>query len=539
MQNNVKTEEEHRAPAGAVRLASGPTNAPRGWLRSAIPPAADLVFVVLLGGLSTGPLSIALLGDGGTGWHIRTGEWILKTHSVPRVDLFSTTMEGKPWYAWEWLYDAIAGALHRAAGLNAIVLFTALVIALTFALLLKQVLVRGAGLPVAVIFLLLAFTASTVHFLARPHVVSWLFTLLWCESLESYEATGNSRALLWLPLLMIVWVNMHGGFLVGLMLLAIYLVSDLVTGSIAGGTRAPAGAAKLAALGAVSFLATLANPYGYRLYTHIFQYLGDKFLMRHIEEFLVPDFHSVGQKCFAGLILLAVMTMTVSRRRMAFRRWWILLFAFASGLYAVRNIPVASTLIVWIAAPELSAALRDRVNQRTSDGTSNSLTRFALFSDRMTRFDQALGGHLWPALTVLGAVLLCISGGVFAGRQVMSVHFDEKRFPVQALDYLTAHGDGQPVFTTDRWGGYLIYRFYPMVVTAVDDRHDLYRSEFLRDYLKIMHGDAGWDLALENLHCRWALVPADSRLATLLKQHRYWESAHRDNTSELFRKAVP
>jgi len=537
LQNNFKMEVEHRPPVEATRQASGPESASRSWLRYAIPSSTDLIFVILLVGLSTGPLSTALLGDGGTGWHIRTGEWILRSHSVPRVDLFSTTMQGQPWYAWEWLYDAIVGTLHRAAGLNGVVLFTAFAIALTFALLLKRVLAR-ASLPTTVILLLLAFSASTVHFLARPHVVSWLFTLVWCEALEAFEATGNSRTLLGLPLMMIIWVNVHGGFLIGLMLLGIYLLSNVVMASVVGDTSAPARAWTLSGLGFASLMASLANPHGYNLYVHIVHYLGDRFLMHHIEEFLRPDFHSVAQRCFAGLILVAVVTMAVLRRRMALRRWLILIFAIASGLYAVRNIPMASILIVWIAAPELSASLRDWANHGASDRTSFFLTRFALFSDRMTRFDQTLCGHLWPALILLGAVLLCISGGSSAGSHVMNARFDEKRFPVQSVDYLTVHGDGQSVFTMDRWGGYLIYRFYPIVVTAVDDRHDLYGSEFLKNYLKIMHGETGWDLALEKLHPGWVVVPADSHLAALLRQSPSWESAQRDNTAELFRIAV-
>src|SRR5918911_1246087 len=88
------------------------------WSRFALPSITDLIFIVLLYSLSTGPMSVRLLGDAGIGWHIRNGELILQTHSITRVDPFSYTMGGQPWYAWEWLYDILIALLHHAFGLN-------------------------------------------------------------------------------------------------------------------------------------------------------------------------------------------------------------------------------------------------------------------------------------------------------------------------------------------------------------------------------------------------------------------------------------
>ena len=87
-----------------------------------------------------------MLYDADTGWHIRNGEIILATHSVPRTDLFSYTRAGQPWYAWEWLYDMVIAAIHHVAGLNGVVLFTAVIIAATFALLFGFLFVEAAAL---------------------------------------------------------------------------------------------------------------------------------------------------------------------------------------------------------------------------------------------------------------------------------------------------------------------------------------------------------------------------------------------------------
>ena len=171
-------------------------------------------------------MSAALLCDADTGWHIRNGEFILATRSVPQTDSFSYTKAGQPWYAWEWLYDVVIGAIHHVAGLNGVVLFTALVIAGTFALLFRFVLRRSGSFAAALSLTLLAAAAAQIHMLARPHVLSWLFTLLWVEALYRFEE-GKRSALLWLPPLMLLWVNVHGGFILGLVLLVLFGCAQL------------------------------------------------------------------------------------------------------------------------------------------------------------------------------------------------------------------------------------------------------------------------------------------------------------------------
>ena len=111
------------------------------WL---IPSIADLFFVALFGLLACTSLSVRLLGDAGIGWHIRTGQLILATDAIPRVDPFST-LAGHQWFAWEWLYDAVVGWLECASGLNAVVLFTALVIAAVFSRSFRLLIRRGFG----------------------------------------------------------------------------------------------------------------------------------------------------------------------------------------------------------------------------------------------------------------------------------------------------------------------------------------------------------------------------------------------------------
>ena len=201
---------------------------------------ADLIFIILLVSMSGGACRGRLLGDAGIGWHIRNGEQMLHTHAITRTDPFSVTMGGQTWYAWEWLYDLKIAGIHHWLGLNGVVFFTAVIVALTFALTLRLSLRRGADLPVAALLLALSLGVSMIHLLARPHVLSWLFTVIWFQILDSSESAESpeSRRRLWyLPVLMLLWANLHGGFVLGFALLGLYLLSGAILTSGAGTRR--------------------------------------------------------------------------------------------------------------------------------------------------------------------------------------------------------------------------------------------------------------------------------------------------------------
>src|SRR6202167_1946075 len=119
------------------------------WVRWVVPSTGDLIFAALLGLLLFTPLSVRLLGDAGIGWHIRTGQQILAMHAIPRLDSFSSTMAGQPWFAWEWLYDLAVGQLETTLGLNGVVWLTAVVIAAVFAWMFRLLVARTVNILVA------------------------------------------------------------------------------------------------------------------------------------------------------------------------------------------------------------------------------------------------------------------------------------------------------------------------------------------------------------------------------------------------------
>ncbi len=501
-----------------------------------MPSAADLIFVALLGVMVFTPLSVRLLGDAGIGWHIRTGQQILASHAIPRVDLFSSTMAGKPWFAWEWLYDLAVGWLESMLGLNGVVWLTAVVIAAVFAWLFRLLVARGTNFLVAVVLVLLAVSASMIHFLARPHVVSWLFTLAWFWILDSSERAcfedEEGRRWLWaLPLLMLVWVNVHGGFLVGFVLWGIFLLSALWSWFRAKEGQIEELLQKFAArnrvrnlawAGLLSAAASLVNPYGWKLHSHIYSYLSNRFLMDHIDEFQSPNFHGAAQKCFLALLLFTVAVLSVHGRRLRMSAGLTVLFAVYAGLYASRNIPVSSILLVMVVGPLLP-----------------SLGIGRGFLQRLSAVEGGLRGHVWPIVATVVTLAIAANGGRVGPHLLMDAHFSPTRMPVEAVNYLETnsfdkHGVPGPVLSPDYWGGYLIYRFYPETPVVVDDRHDLYGEEFFRSYLKMMHVERGWDDFLETHEASCVLLPRDSALANVLAASKGWRSIYADDVAIAF-----
>jgi hypothetical protein len=493
-----------------------------------------LIFILLLVSLAFGVLAPRLLSDADIGWHIRNGQNILSTHAIPHTDPFSATMSGRTWYAWEWLYDLGIGIVYNRLGLNGVVFVSALLIAAMLSLVFRLALHGGASVPITILLFLLCLGASSIHFLARPHIVGWLITVAWFWILDSTNRKAASyRRLLGLPLLMLLWVNLHGGFILGFMLLGCFLLADMITATIDRDQeqrrQARTHGVWLGAVLALSALASLINPYGYKLHLHVYQYLSNRFFMQHIDEFRRPDLYSLPAVFFLVLLLVAIAGCVMAWRKLRWSELLVVVFSAFLGLYAARNIPIAAMLLTMIAPSFFS-------RRSTGADEARATSRIRAFATRVTRLELSLRGHLWPFVVVLASAGVCFYQGSLFGRQVMNAHFDEKRFPVQALDSLVPRGIWEPTFSLDSWGGYLIYRLYPGTRVFVDDRHDFYGEPFLRDYLKVLHTEPGWEKVLDGLGANLILIPTKSKLATALRTTPAWRITYTDETATAFER---
>ena len=277
----------------AVRTQATRRSAEFRWAPSGA-SLALLVPVVLLYWQLGGPSS--LLTDPNTGVHVRTGEWMLAEHVVPRKDLFSFAIAGHAWCDWEWLCDALYAVLHSWHGLAAITAFSVAVLCLTSLLVYCTARVH-AGRMVALAVTCLVMATTTIHWLARPHLLTWLLVAFFCWVIERARVRGHGASLLALPLLMVLWVNVHPGFITGVLILAVWGAAEHVEGLLGltqEGHIVHAQWSRWFSLTALACLtATLVNPYGIELHKHVVEYLfSPGTVTAQVAEWLSPDFHN-------------------------------------------------------------------------------------------------------------------------------------------------------------------------------------------------------------------------------------------------------
>jgi hypothetical protein len=317
---------------------------------------------------------------------------------------------------------------------------------------------------------------------------------------------------------------MHGGFLVGFVLIAIYWLGATWTwiltrdkGIEQSFTRIAAEkrSRSLAWVGLISLAASLINPYGWNLHSHIYSYLSDRFLINHIQEFQSPDFHGLAPRCFAVLVLIVLAVLAACGRRLRMSEALTALFAVYTGLYAARNIPISSILLVSVIAPRIWPSVGARG-----------------FLQRMQKVDSGLRGHLWLVLAIV--LTSFMAGNPGTAKPLMDAHFDPKRMPVEAIRDLQGRDLKGPILSPDYWGGYLIYRLYPRNQVVVDDRHDLYGAEFFKSYLKMVKVERGWQEFLEQHPASCLILPRDAALANVLFESTNWKAIYQDEVAAVF-----
>ncbi len=495
--------------------------------RPLVPSISDCFFVALVSWLfifTTGGWK-TLLGDGDTGWHIRTGQYILAHHAVPTQDLFSFSRPGAPWFAWEWLSDVLYAGLFQMGGLKAIVLASGLMIGLFAVIVLRYTLWRGANVLVAVFTTLLATGASSMHFLARPH----LFTLLLvpvCFWVLEADRRKNTRWLWSLIPVTALWTNLHGGFVIFLACIAVLVAGSAIEARLGGDESAARWPAVrrygLLLLGCS--LGSVINPYGIRLHAHIIEYLRADWIKDIVQEFQAPTFRTEGQLQYEALLLAGLIAIGfLVRQRRFTEALWILFLAHAS-LISVRHAPIYAT----VAAPLIACELSQWWSASAARMKKSQALRILhqLGTDLSPGFRRT---SVWPAVFVVALVVL---DAPFKWPR----DFPSEVFPTGMIhQHADLVGTGR-LLTTDQWGDYIIYSFYPRQRVYVDGRSDFYGETLANQYLHLLQGAYDWRAIVDRNRFDVALLPASWPLSSLLKQDAAWRVVADDHRSVLFQR---
>jgi len=463
-------------------------------------------------------------------WHLRTGQSIVETRTLPRADIFSFTNAGRPWVAHEWLSEVSIYALYALGSFPTIIIAFAAIIALSFAF----VYARVPGKPyVAAFALLLAALAVAPTWGARPQMLSLLLTSVFLYLLDKRRDLLGT-----LPLLMILWVNLHSGYALGLVIIAVHLFGEIVeylasrfilrlrSGQAPHASRSPsplpprspAPLRQLAIIFILCFVAVVINPNGATMYVYPFETLTSRTMQAYIQEWFSPDFHQFEFQPFAGLLIGTLAAMAFAGKRVALTQT-ILLAGFGyAALRSARNIPIFAI----IAAPILAEQLWHLIETR---GWANAL------SSTRARVTRGMAIVNWIVLSFIVAAGAARVAMVVSNQRAV----ERAKYPAAAVDFLQAQKISGALYNAYGWGGYLIWRLYPETHVFIDGRADVYGDAFIEEvYLKAYRGGADWRAPLDQYNVRVVLVEPTAPLTVQLSREAEWNKVYADDQAVIF-----
>jgi hypothetical protein len=415
--------------------------------------------------------------------------------------------------------------VHQSLGLTGIVIFFSLLISLSYSVLFKLMRKEQGNIYLAVLILLLVIASSIFHWLARPHIFSLLFLVISYYILENYQYR-QINALYFFPPIILLWVNLHGGFISGFILLFIYIVGNLIEIIVLKDERKALYKRKTKALSLTLFAClfiSLINPYGLDTLLYPFKLLSQKLIMDNVAEFQSPNFHHL--LLLPSLYFLLSMILMIGLLKKNLNVIEILLIiAFTNmALFSQRFIP----FLCVVAAPIFVRNFDWMLEQMQS--------RFVRFfqkkSEDISLIDASATGYLWLVVGILIITMAVVTNRI-------EHKFDEGRKPVDAVNFLKKAPIKGNMFNDDEFGDYIIYSAYPQYKVFIDSRMDMYGMEQFKDYLSMVYFKPGWETVVEKYHIDWAILSSDSILSRYLMERDDWRLIYSDKVANIFMRNI-
>lgn len=446
-------------------------------------------------------------------WHLKTGEFIVTNMALPDGDIFSHVRFGQEWVLHEWLFEVILYGAYAIGGDFAVTLMTA-------SLGLLAILIAGhcalritgdrAAACIAVAVGFLPFAGSITP---RPQLISFCLAAYYLSTLLDFKYRKGSVSMLWVPAAMVVWVNAHGGFVVGVAFLFAFTGCEWLRAWFSGAYAGAADKARLLGLTkvcALTLLATLVNPDFIWHWAYPVMVLGMK-ANAVIVEWQSPNFHIAGpEQAYLGAVVVFVLAYIYAARKRDITELAIPGLFILNGFISMRHMALASL----VAVPFLALALHDGILAKAAGWWRTSAMARAL--DRVPGARHELGTREF----VLNWILLLILVGGFAA---LRPAFEDKKklalehvYPVKAADFVVANGIGGRMYNEYNHGGYLIYRLAPQIKVMIDGRADVYGDELIMDYGVMSTGRQGWKEKLAAMNVDFAITNVDSPIRQLM-----------------------
>ena len=469
--------------------------------------ATRRVFVAVL---AMGLFAMAARGmtDPDVWWHLRTGQLMLSNHALFHTDPYSFTRFGQPWVNHEWLSQILLFGLYRFFGFGGLIVGSAVVIASALFL----VFTRCPGRPyLAALMTLWGAVASAPAWGVRPQMFSLLLGSIFLVLLE---ASAKRPALLWCtPPLMLLWVNLHAGYPIGLAFLALFLLGEtLEAATYAGQWKLSFVRLKSLTLAFAVCLAVVPlNPNGLRIYSYPFETLRSPAMQKFIQEWFSPDFHDPMYWPLLLMLLALIAGLAVSPWRPRLRDLVLLMATVPAALRSMRHIPILMLVLVPILASLAEAWLQRSGAQRLLQvGQDRPTMRIALIN------------------TLVLATFVVFT--VVRVRQVVATQSqtEAKHFPQAAVEFLSREHPPGPILNHYNFGGYFIWKLYPDYRVFTDGRADVYGDKFMDDFAATYYLRDSWTMPFSQWGIRSLVLPPDAPIVTALRSSPEWEQIYSD-----------
>ena len=461
-------------------------------------------------------------------WHIRAGESILDIGAVPRTDTWSLTAAGHPWTSQDWLANVLMAIGDRIGSWGETLLtlgFAALAVA-AFAILWRAMTVRqpAIGWLSRVIWLSAGLVLAGPTLGVRVQVFDLLMTALVVSAIWAYTVRSRTRYLVGLPLIAIVWVNLHAGWPLLFLLGGATLVGELVDGRLRPGlTPAPASPRALGAL-AVALLASAAvlvvNPNGIDIYGYPFATLELGTLKAAVGEWRPASLDNLFGWLLLGFVLTGVVpTFLFGWRRLRLADALILAGLTAMSVLAIRFLlvlgPVGGSIVALNLGPVISESQLGRP-----------------FGSTLRRMSQPRSS---PILAVLVGLLVVAGVGLALLRAVPPSQAAEIAAvqPVDAVAWLQTHDVGSRVFNEYEWGGYIGLEM-PEEPVFIDGRADVYGDAIIAEYVRTIGLDIDPQTTFDRYGIDHVLFAPDSALGRWLDASEGWQRAYTDHVAAIW-----
>jgi hypothetical protein len=443
-------------------------------------------------------------------WHLRNGQQTVLHHTIPRLDTYSFGADGSPWLDHEWLSEVPFFLGFKVGGLKGIVALYFAVLVLIYTGVFYRSCYGGADCKSATLTTFLSILLGVVSIGPRMLLFGWLCMVALLMVLDHFRATRKG---LWvLPPLFAVWINLHGSWVFGMLVLGITIASGLVEGQWGAVTasRWTAGELKRLLLALLaSMIALLITPFGYRLVLYPFDLLFHQPAnLKYIEEWRSVDFSAGSGKVAMILIFALFAAGLFSNRRWRLDQVVLTAFALWGGLSHVRLLFFAGIII----APILAA-------------------HFELLPPYDPNIDKP-----WLNAAIIAGL---VGGMIFWFPSSARLQRDvDSNYPTAALQFMRRNHIQGRIFNTDIWGGYMEWNT-PELKPFLDGRVDIfvYNGTF-EDHVNAVMVKNSFEI-LDKHHIDYVLLEPKRPLAYLLEHSSAWRNIYSDHVAVLFERISP